>query len=212
MKIVSQVLIAAGILAMVYGIITAGLTYRDMRIQRLLHEPIEVMKIDLSYRSRWQSVSLPLYQQGKYRLYLRLSYPGAVASADTLRRQRPFPFKGGVRFSVEDDKGSVITRPHVEDSLTGSVRQDQLLWVLLDTLRVDQLPDHEWKIQSQVVDSDLLQSGRFADVLLVPPEAAEFLPYVQGEAPKLYMMAVVIMFGFITLLAGGYLSRRLAGE
>ena len=210
MKTISQIILVIGILITVYGVTNAGLTYRDMRIQRLLHEPIQLMKIDLAYRSRWQSVSVPFYQTGNYVLYLRLPYHQSDTTSNSLPKQQQYFFKGNLRIDVEDDLGKIISQPRISGTLQGMVRSDHLLWVAIDTILINELPGSNWKIQVQVNDSDTSFNSQFADLTIIPPEAAEFLPYIEQEAPKLFLMGAFIILGFVTIVAGGYLNRRSA--
>ena len=88
---------------MLFGLVGAGLSYRSMREQRLLHEPLRVFRLDPSSASAWQFAPLRLYQNGPHAVVFSITAPDAATSA----LPDSNAFGGTLDIVIEDPQGNV---------------------------------------------------------------------------------------------------------
>lgn len=207
-KAYSKIILTLGIILMAYGVINTGVVYREMRKERVLHEPISIMKLDLSNKMRWETSYVPIYREGNHVIYFTISETktDSVKMIDQIHEQ--FSFGGELRLVVENPAGEVIKEARLPQNSLAIIRPDHMLWVIIDTLHITHVLPGELKIQVQMAEPDKKYFGRIAELLITPPHAAEFAPYVQRKSSELYGMGIFILAGFSTIVIGGYLSRR----
>lgn len=191
---------------MIIGMVYAGLTYRDMREQRVLNEPVSLMKFSLAESTPWQTVTLPLYQTGDHGLYIG----GERSFKNISTQEHPvdsilFPARFDV--VVEDPLGEKI----INKSLTGVLREipkaSGMTWIVIDTLHLPNIGSGDWKLSARVAVADTTVHT-LSELLLIPPHSAEFNDYVGEQTPKLFSMGILIIAGFCATVFGGYLNRR----
>jgi hypothetical protein len=164
------------------------------------------MNLDLGYRSNWKSASVPLYKPGNYLLALVVSDTLHQSSGDTLSLQE-LSYSGKFLVDVEDKAGATALHRPVSGALKGRVSPQRTIWITIDTLRIPE-GGKEWNIQVHIIDADPRLSGTPAQVVLIPPHASDFSDYLEEESPKLFLMGVLVIFGFSMIVAGGHLRKR----
>jgi hypothetical protein len=196
-----------GILMMIFGMINAGLTYRDMRTQRLLNETVSLMKLDLTQPSSWQSAPLPLYETGDHPVYLAGEQVFTRVSHTKEQSLDSIFFAGRVDITVEDPTGEKVFEKALSGILKAIPKASGMMWIVIDTLHLPNIGNGEWKLNARVAVADT-SVRTLTEILVVPPHAAEFSDYVSEETPKLFGMGILIIAGFCTTVFGGYLNRR----
>ncbi len=184
---------------MLLGLIGTGLTYRSMREQRLLHEPLRVFRLDPSTASSWQSSPLRVYQNGPHAVVFSVTAPDAATS--------PHPdahiFAGAIDVVIEDPEGNVRLNVNASSFQAGIMMPDRLVWFPLDTLRVEHVTSSEWRIQTRITSGDARFAGSRAEVVVVPPHPDAFAPYLVQASYRLYGAGIVLMLGFLLFILGG---------
>jgi hypothetical protein len=196
-----RALFIAGSLMMFLGIAAAGFIYRDMRAERLLHEPLRVFRIDPSRDCAWQSSPISIFQNGAHAVVLSISDPG-TGSAKAQSGAGP-PYKGAVEIVVENPRGNVALNARAADFPPGIVKPDRLLWYPVATLVVEGISGSEWKIQSRFTAGDPAFAGSLAEIIVIPPHPEEFVPYLEHAALRLYAAGGVLLLGFLVVVVGG---------
>ncbi len=205
-----------GICFMAAGIALAGITYREMRTQRVLHEPVRVCRMDLSKTSNWQTEPLSLFQTGTYTLWLSADnprrQPGSNQSIPQAQQSGDIIYGGETEIVVERTDGQIALRTSLGTGAPGSDRQDGLVLFRIDSVIVDD-PFSLWRISARVALPDPQFSGKLAEIVIIPPGPTEFGPYVQRESYKLFAAGILIVAGFIiTIFGGTFLGRRISKD
>lgn len=188
---------------MLCGVIAAGLTYREMRTQRLLHEPVRLFKIDLSQQSAWQSAPLPLYQNGQHIIFLSASAPVTPSPSLQSQGRSVEAFSGRLEVVVEDASGKMASQAMTHPTKAGWKKQDGLVWFECDTLNVSEITSSDWRISMRVVEADPHFERKLAELILIPPHPEEFTPYLERESYKLFASGLLLVCGFLVFIFGG---------
>lgn len=194
---------------MVVGIVGAGLTYRDMATENLLHAKTGIITLKLSDTSDWKSEKFSLYQPGKYLLVLttvnNFSKPYLT---DTLEQLSP-RYTGNLDVEVVQPSGALLlSKQFTRNSLSLNVPYN-MSWTVLDTLQIDEPFDGTWSIKGRVATADTSFARTTSQLFLFPPQKYDIGWYLYGKTFQLVGFALMILVGFITLFISGRFRKRL---
>lgn len=208
MKRAAAIILTLGVILMAAGIVFAGITYREMRTERILHETVRLCKSDLSRISDWHSEALPIYQSGKYALWLSADDPSGRSPngnhTEEAHLQRPaVRYFGKAELVVEKPSGEIALRTSVGPSTKGTAATNRTVRFPIDSFDAVFVSSGHWTLSMRIVEEDPQFMGILANVVVIPPHADEFIPYVQRESYKLFGSGLLVVFGFTAAIFGG---------
>src|SRR5438128_1408893 len=113
MKVASQILLIVGMLMMVGGMTASGLKYREMKLQRHLHDRLCSIKLNLSEVSDWKTESFSVYRTGDHILYLTtVNAFGRQAIADSAAQPNP-RYHGEFDVAIFDPSDQIFFQKHM---------------------------------------------------------------------------------------------------
>jgi hypothetical protein len=197
-----------GIILMLAGIIGAGVTYRDMATENLLHAKTGIVTLKLSDTSDWKTEKFSLYQSGNHLLVLttvnNFSMPYI---ADTL----PEPsgrFHGKIEVRISQPSGAMLlNKVYSGNTLSLNVPYN-MSWSVLDTLHIGEPFEGTWSIKARVGSADTAFSRTTSEVFIFPPQKYDIGWYLYDKTFQLMGFALLILIGFILLFVSGFLKKR----
>ena len=196
-------LIVAGAVAAFGGIVSGEMIYREMRLRRLSSESQVIGSVDPGSRSDWQPVELQLVESTVYCLAMIVS-DSSGNSQPAIEDSTISYFPGQLDIDIADPSGITALRKSVHGAYPVGIKGKYIKWVPLDTVRV---PDHggSWRVQYRVADPDTSSGGGKIVLLFSPVQDQPFESYLQDRTPAFLLRGALILFGFISIFAGGML-------
>ncbi|GEM_PF-4870525 len=193
------------------GIVFAGITYRDMRAERAVHELLRVCRTNLSRTSGWQVEPLPIFLNGTYALWLSADNPSPPnrdsRSIGTTASPPAIIYEGQAEIIVERPQGNIVLRSSLGPGVRGTETPDRLIWFQIDSLLVTD-SSAQSRISMRVVRPDSQFAGKLAEIVVIPPHAGEFGEVLQKGSYKLFTAGILIVAGFMITIFGGNLHRE----
>jgi hypothetical protein len=193
---------------MLFGIIGAGITYRVMATENLLHAKTGIITLNLSDTSDWKSEKFSLYQTGNYLLVLTtVNNFSAPYIGDSTEPLSPH-YSGQLDVEVVHPSGATLLSKHFAGHSFSLNVPYNMSWAVLDTLHITEPFDGTWGIKAHVAVADTAFTRTTSQLFIFPPQKYDIGWYLYGKTFQLVGFALLILVGFILLFVTGYLKKR----
>ena len=210
MKLFSKILFTSGIIMMIGGMAAAGLTYRDMKEQNLLHARTDALQFDLAQSSGWKTATFGLYQEGNHVLFLSATDTSASPSSgdDGLEAET----NGQLEAFIYGPSGQEFLHKWYPFEPVHLRRDRGAAWAALDTLKIGETFSGVWTLRARVTHPAAKMGPSPAEVFILPPQKYEIGRYLSGELFRVIGFGVAMMAGFSLMVVGGILRRKAPGR
>jgi hypothetical protein len=213
----SRAIFLAGIFAMIGGMIGAGMIYREIRLQRHLHDRLCGIKLKLSEPSNLQNEEFSVYENGTYTLYLSTINPMTTQSAIDTVGKKMLLYRGIFEIRISDPSGRRVYAKQLNgDTFSRAPEYDQtsersstVTWTELDTVSLERQAEGHFSLAASVLTADNNFSHTLSEVVLMPPQGYDLGEYIQRQSMKLLGMGVLMISGFCAIVLSGYSIKRL---
>lgn len=210
MKPFSNIILGLGIVMMMTGVAGTGITFRDMRLERHLHDAVSVVRFSLAASAKNESRPFSLAKEGVYTLHVATtpiaSSPRSEKSTSSLL------FRGKVHYAIVDTNGRTRHSGSVDSGATMIVSVGTPVWSALDTLYIPLNAGERFRLHADVSGADSSFRSTSSQIILMPPGVEEIAGSVRSGAYILAGMGLLIIGGFCLTFFGGHLRRKLSSE
>lgn len=210
MKQFSNIILGLGIVMMMTGVAGTGITFRDMRLERHLHDAVSVVRFSLAASAKNESRPFSLAKEGIYTLHV-----ATIPIASPPRSEKgpsSLPFHGNVQYAIVDTNGRTRHAGSVESGATMSISAGTRVWSALDTLYIPLNSGERFQLHADVTRIDSSFRSTLSEIILMPPDVEEIAGLVRSGAYILAGMGLLIIGGFCLTLFGGHLRKKLSSE
>jgi len=199
-----KLLFVLGIAMLLFGMVSAGVTFKEMRRQRHLHDRLCGVKLRLSEQSNWQTGLFAIYERGSHTLYLStLNAQGKPLTIDTMNTIYS-EHNGEIEARIINPQNTMIWSKQILLPLL----HVQAGWSFLDSINISHVLEGEWKLEVRVTQPDVSNAKLFSELVLMPPQILNIGSYIHEQSLTLIFMGALMFTGFCTIVLGGYLQRR----
>ena len=193
---------------MMGGMAGAGITFREMRLQRHLHDRLVGVPLKLSEESDWHHAPFSVYEEGTHILYLAttntLGKKSVVDSTRTMVR-----YQGGFYIALSDSHNRTLYSNHFDGNTMSLTVPVTTSWITLDSIRLRVNDGEQLRLGVSNNFPDTAFSHTFSEIVLMPPNADEITGYLRGMSYALVGMGAITFIGFCVTLYGGRMRRIL---
>ena len=190
------------------GMIGAGTTFMNMRLQRHLHDRVDGLKFKLSEQSDWRTETFSVYDTGYYTLYLSTVNAFSKPSDSDTMKQFQTLYHGIFVARIADQSDNTVWSRRIDEYSISLALPPNMAWTFLDSVSISNPLGGSWKLQTRVVQADENFSKTFSELILMPPQLLDIGWYIYGQSIKLLGMGMLILVGFCMMVLGGYLQKR----
>jgi len=208
-KNLSKVLMGAGIAFLVGGVAGAGLTYRDITTENLMHATMANVRVPFADTAASASARFLPYREGVYTLYLSSAGPDlsqgrddARCGADSLIAS--FLNYGGLVDILITDPGDRVA---LGRSLSApAAPPEDNGWIPVDTLRISP-GEHQWTLGVYVCPDGSPPPRCGMEFFLLPPQRYEIGTYLAGGVMRMVGFGGLMLAGFLMIVFAGRAGR-----
>lgn len=212
MKILQKIILGAGILFLAGGVVGAGLIYRDIRTENLIHAKMAMIRIPFSDTSSSASGGFLPFREGLYTLYLSPSGPDIPPGSDPGRCATGAVLDGLMNYDGAVDV--IITDPEERVRINRSISGEKFPssspgdngWIFIDTIRITP-GETQWTLGVYVCPADSSPPACEMNLFLLPPQRYDIGAYVADGITRVVGFAGLMLTGFIMIVLAGRIRR-----
>lgn len=197
MKLLSKIIFFLGTLMLVGGVVGAGIIYRDMKTENLMHARSGIVSLELTRISGWKTSPFAPYRVGTLLLCVTFdSAKPAPASAPEIQ----------IEYSIREPGGRTV----IHGTWPGRMPEQSTSnsWIAIDSVNIPDQTEASWSVGARVVKPDPSSVHPRAEVFVMPPQKYEIGSYLSGEMSKLVAMGILVILGFVLIVGGASMKRR----
>jgi len=212
MKKLRKIVLGAGILLLVVGVGGAGLTYRDIRTENLLHANMATIRIPFTDTLAAVPTGFLPYREGLYTIYLTV----AVSDTTDLVPAYGCPpdsvlttlvnYRGVVDILISDPDDRVVLKRSISGGAAPTNVNRENGWILVDTLSISP-GDLQWTLGTHVRRDDSPPPSCGVEVFLLPPQHYDIGTYLADGIMLLVGFGGCMLIGFVMIVLAGRARR-----
>ncbi len=204
----SKIFLLTGMVFLAGGVIGAGLTYRSMKTENLMHARTGGVSVPFGEASAPASARFQPYRAGAYRLYLASRpVPGSGCVGDSLPAGLR-EFDGIIDVLITDPSGTIVlnrTYGPWNDPVPPATGQG---WILLDSMVIDTALEQPWTNEVYGCPTTTFSPSCPWEIFLLPPQEVEIGEYLRDRMVLLVVFGGIMLLGFVMIVAGGRTRSR----
>ncbi len=210
-----RLLLPVGIICLVGGTIGAGLTYRSMRTENLVHARTEDLAVPFADSAVSVSARFQPYAAGLHLIYLASGpAPGTGSGAGrNARSGRDCPdetfsrdltlLDGIIDITVADAGAQVLLSRSVGPGDAAQFPRDRNGWVLVDSVMIPATRDSAWTLGLSYCPGTSGTPSCPWVVFLLPPQELEIGGFLGDRVKLLLSFGGLMVAGFFLIVTGG---------
>lgn len=193
----------AGIFCLAAGTVGAGLTYRSMRTENLIHARTGVLSVPFADTPAAVSTRFQPYRDGVYRVYFALPASGADGCSSESLALDLARLDGIIDIAVWEPDGRVVLARSVGPGDAAEFRPGETGWILLDSVTVPAAPESSWIFELSYCPGTPFAPTCPWTAFLLPPQQFDIGEFLREGITLLLVFGGVMFSGFILIVAGG---------